>query len=297
VFDMNIDRRTRRGRSIAAQAGYTITEVAVVLTTMGLVTGAALKAQELIENARITGTISQVQQFQAAVRQFQIKFNALPGDFVQATSYIAGGSVSNGNGNGIISFRDTTSPVPAAGVVGQSDDPVGCDSGGGDISGVKDYAEARQFWIHLAASGMISGVRTQSDALAAATFGQVFPTGKLSSGGGWEIVNCYIGSSFVAGSAVTGEQNHWFRLGAMANNLTPSADPGGNVNNWGIATGYQAYQFDLRIDDGIPTMGGVRTVSKGCGISGAVAGSPQDSYSVVTTGAQTDVTCVMYFRM
>lgn len=277
-----------------SMAGYTITEFAVVLTVMGLMVGGVLKAEEMVENASLAATISQVQQYQAAVKIFEDKYNALPGDFDQAATYIAGGDVANGNGDGIIGLQDTTSP--AAGTTVGLIDGGGCTVGSGAASTTpaNEFQESRQFWIQLAAAGLISGIRAQTDADGpAATIGNIFPAAPLGGGAGWEIVNCLVYTT--TGNA--GEQNQWFRLGAMPADTTfhPTHDPSG-INTTGSATAYEAYQLDSRFDDGIPSMGTVRTVSLNCP-SGTPTGTPTDTYAVTTTGGETHAACVMYFRM
>jgi type II secretory pathway pseudopilin PulG len=309
-----LKRRPGGGAAPAEAAGYTITEVAVVLTVMGLVVGGVLKAQEMIENARITATLAQVQQFRAAVEQFKMKYDALPGDFLAAQTYISGGSIVNGNGNGVIGVRDRF-PATAGTGPGLPDSNNGCQVGSGSqVAGTNEFLEARQFWLQMSATGLLSGIRSDNTNDAAAEIGAIFPTARLGSGGGWQVVNCLIGGSpglnDPAGTLLTGEQNHWFRLGAQGTGAAGGPVDGGvntgdetnsgasGLNNLGVANDYQAYQLDRRFDDGVPTMGTVRTVSFGCGPA-APTGTPQDTYAVVnlTNGVQNGLTCVMYFRM
>ncbi|BBN60323.1 type II secretion system protein [Hydrogenovibrio marinus] len=64
-----------------SQKGFTLVEIAIVLVIIGLLLGGVLKGQELIQNARVKATQSEVQQWSAAVASYQERHdNVLPGD-------------------------------------------------------------------------------------------------------------------------------------------------------------------------------------------------------------------------
>ena len=60
--------------------GFTLVELSIVLVIVGLLIGGVLVAQSMISTAQIHSTIKEVGQYQIAVRLYQEKFNALPGD-------------------------------------------------------------------------------------------------------------------------------------------------------------------------------------------------------------------------
>ena len=45
-------------RSLARQSGFTLVEIAVVLVIIGLLLGAILKGQELVENSRVKNAVN-----------------------------------------------------------------------------------------------------------------------------------------------------------------------------------------------------------------------------------------------
>ena len=83
------------------QAGFSLIEAAIVLAVAGLLIGGALQGQTLIENARIQSVVDQVQGYRTAVTTFQDKYNALPGNFSEATTRL-NGSLVNGGGTGTL---------------------------------------------------------------------------------------------------------------------------------------------------------------------------------------------------
>ena len=62
------------------QKGFTLVEIAIVLVIIGLILGAILKGQSMIENAKLKRIKSDIDSLVAGVYGYQDKFNHLPGD-------------------------------------------------------------------------------------------------------------------------------------------------------------------------------------------------------------------------
>jgi len=95
----------QKGASAGSAQGFTLVELAIVLVIIGLLLGAVLKGQELINSAKIKNVANQYKSLLAAVYGYQDKYGYLPGDDPQATSRLwATGScwTTNGDGNGNI---------------------------------------------------------------------------------------------------------------------------------------------------------------------------------------------------
>lgn len=115
--------------------GFTLVELAIALMVIGLLIGGVLKGQELIENARITRTVKDINDFDTAVMILKNTYNALPGDMKNAARrlpncgepYCNLTSTSNGN------YK------------------------------IAPESERRNFWIHLERAGLISGINEQED--------------------------------------------------------------------------------------------------------------------------------------
>src|SRR5450432_727787 len=72
--------------SRAAESGFTLIELSIVLVIIGLIIGGVLVGQDLIKAAEIRGQITQIEKYNTAVNTFRGKYNCLPGDCVNATA-------------------------------------------------------------------------------------------------------------------------------------------------------------------------------------------------------------------
>lgn len=62
------------------QSGFTLVEIAVVLVIVGLLLGAVLKGQELIENSRVRSAVNDITGIRAATFGYLDRYKATPGD-------------------------------------------------------------------------------------------------------------------------------------------------------------------------------------------------------------------------
>lgn len=93
----------------ARQRGFTLVEIAIVLVVIGLLLGAILKGQELIENSRVKNAISEVNSIRAAHNAYLDRYKRLAGDDGPlATLTGRGGNwaivTAAGNNNGVLAI-------------------------------------------------------------------------------------------------------------------------------------------------------------------------------------------------
>ena len=194
-------------RSLHSQkTAFTLIELSIVLVIIGLIVGGVLVGQDLIKAAQIRAQMSEVEKLNTAVSTFRLKYNCLPGDCGNATTFFTGGSqpeqVSNGDGNKrICGYYNAT-----GGCNGAAHDSYGWD--------VTSAGESHRGWDHLAASGLVELAQyDETDRDIWLPPGVGYPKLKINSVG--------------EGSDAAG---HTYRQGAMTFGYEPAAGyhPGGH---------------------------------------------------------------------
>lgn len=204
--------------------GFTLVELAIVMIIIGLLIGGILKGTEMIENAKISATMSQLKAYQAALLTYRDTYSGAPGDMRNATSRIPGCTAAtlclDGDGNSIIGAVFTNS--------GWNQDQSG--------AGFPNE-ETTQFWKHLVLADLITGITTDANP-ANPAWGETHPAGKV--GGGWHVftdTGSASGISLRLQNPVTG---------------TPVNTSTGGLN---VLSPLRAYQLDRKMDDGSANSG------------------------------------------
>lgn len=122
--------------------GFSLLELSIALIIIGLIVGGILVGHDMIRQAELRSVMTDVGKFKTAVNTFKLKYNALPGDQKNATSYWDAAH---------------TTPATCRTTVG-----TGTQTCDGDGNGIVSSASAGsmenfRFWQHLANAGLIEG--------------------------------------------------------------------------------------------------------------------------------------------
>ncbi len=239
------------------QSGFTLVELAIVMTIIGLLIGGILKGQELLENARATSTIAQVKSFDAAISAFRDIYDGLPGDLKDADKRIPGCSA-----NCTHTILASPSFTVGDGLIGQNtfiEEAAYMGTLTSPISSI--HQEDALLWLQLLKANLITGV---SDIMLQTgtpqpEWGVTHPAAKI--GGGFhagseeeEMACCGMPSQTklesVSGALLIG----------IGPNAAEQAFQDSNGNPMGVMVPVRAEQIDRKMDDGNPAAGSVFAV-------------------------------------
>lgn len=229
-------------------SGFTLVELAIVMTIIGLLIGGILKGQELMNGARLSATIAQVNSYRAAAISFRDTYGALPGDVRGAENNLPGctaacatgpqggnsiiGPATWGSGAAFGPINHTPATLPSGTVTNPSRENV-------------------LFWMHLLLSGYISGVTSEGLTATAASWGVTHPPSRLR--GGFMIGYADGIAAFPGDPGPTRLAGHYLvMIGAEARDWpTPS-------RGYQPGSAKDAAFIDRKMDDGRPSSGQVR---------------------------------------
>lgn len=241
-------------KTMNTQKGFTLVELAIVMTIIGLLIGGVLKGQQLMQNARVTATMAQVKAIEAATTTFRDTYGAMPGDMSNGEVRIAGCTNACRNvlataGDGAIGAVGWDLSVTQSATI-----PVA-----GPLGNVAQ--ETVLFWAELSLGGLLSGVTLDGiNNPVAASFGGSHPAARI--GGGFVVGN----AGTPAGAALTLTT----LSGTVVEMLTaPSVIPNITASN-GLFDPSIAAQMDRKVDDGLPLTGAVQ--AWGLRINGGLLG-------------------------
>jgi len=126
-------------KTLRSNKGFTLVELAIVLVIIGIILGAVLKGQELINNAKIKRLYNQYREVLAAVYTYYDKYGKYPGDDPNAATRWS-----------------TANPTP---VSGNNDGLIG----GFTINcASNNNSESCQAWYHMRLANILTGTNTQA---------------------------------------------------------------------------------------------------------------------------------------
>lgn len=91
---------------IQSSKGFTLVELAISLTVIGILLAGLLKGQELVENARVSSTIRYLKEYDSAAVVFRNTYGAYPGDIADPSYRLSDCNQAicnvSGNDNGMV---------------------------------------------------------------------------------------------------------------------------------------------------------------------------------------------------
>jgi prepilin-type N-terminal cleavage/methylation domain-containing protein len=236
-----------------SRQGFTLIELSIVLVIIGLIVGGVLVGQDLIKAAQIRATVSQLDKYDAAVNTFRGKYNGLPGDLNSCRGFFAAADCptvgTNAPGNGTLE----------------------------DFSGTKVLlsGENTAFWHQLYLADMIGdGISDTSTinanaAVTAALIVNVIPGAKIGNG---NAIIAYTGNNTIPQPGMTG--TNLYRIANISSIAATGIPTLANA-----LTPLEAFQIDVKKDDGVPISGVVQATDYTTGINSAL-----DTYTAAAAG-------------
>jgi len=226
--------------------GFTLVELAISLMIIGLLIGGVLKGEELVENARSTQFVRQLDGYNAAIKSFMAAYEGFPGDITDPSTRLPNCSASPCNtvGNGDNSTTGTNSGWPR-------NMPLATYA----VTGT----ETRALWAQLQQAGFISGVDSSYNGAWSAKLGVEVPKSpdpNIGITALWYDSNVNY-SDYPTGPAMIPDNYYVLR---------PLTD-----NTFAMPT-TRAFFIDQKMDDGLPISGSVRAAGGTTnGISGCAS--------------------------
>ncbi len=254
----------------ARQSGFTLIELSIVLVIIGLIIGGVLVGQDLINAATTRSQVGQIEKYNGAVNTFRGKYGGLPGDLdaskASGFGFVARGAFEGeGDGNGFIQAVN----VDGAGQMG------------GNFQG---FGETTVFWVDLSTANLIDGAFSTASSTfnpgiitvsSSPNLDAFLPRAKI---GGGNYVSVYNGGRS-APPWGAGDGINYFAISAIS-----QFDAGWAPDSTPTIAVVQAYNIDLKIDDGLPQTGTVTAVYTNGGTPPAWVGG---AVGVATAAAST----------
>jgi prepilin-type N-terminal cleavage/methylation domain-containing protein len=246
-FILKIMQRDYKQKYYKNQSAFTLVELAIAITIVGLLISSILVGSSLIANTESKALLSEVQKLNESVTQFQSLYKGLPGDLPNATSFWPA-AVINGDGNGQIATEASNEPFAAMEEL--------------LLSGLLDGAY--QGFSGSFGSGFVLAGPSVTGNVA----------GAKSRAGAGLYVKCCSGTDYARTNGLN-FNNHVALFSILPGNATKRA---------GVVTPIEAFFLDQKVDDGIPDTGlvgssgpfsGANYAATGC-YSGAGAASTYD---------------------
>lgn len=261
----------------AGQKGFTLVEAAIALVIASIMIGGALQGMQMVQNQRITSTLTRVNQIQAATQHFRDTYKGLPGDLSDGHTRI----------NGCSAACENNAPGAGDGFVGAPawDLATFQSASIANAANTTNAGETVLFWFELGKAGLMPGITSDGVTGVAATFGRALPAAPLGGGflvGNSDGLQAGTAQGRPAGAGVYSMAGTVLALAPRPATLTSTARAQ-------IISPSLAQIMDKKMDDGLPNSGTVQAYGATAGCYGAAA-----PYAYSSSG---NSDCGLYFRI
>ena len=217
------------------QKGFSLVELSIVLVILGLLTGGILGGQNLMHAAELRTISKETQEYQTMIHTFKDKYFALPGDMNNATAFW------------------TEAVADCTFVPGTATGTQTCDGNGNGSIGLGGAGEDHErflAWHHLHLSGLLSanmnGQAANGDDFQA---GVNHPLARYSNAS-WSFEDYGVQEDYSV--YFNGQYGHVLFFAAVHG--------GPSWPDWAVMTPEDAWNIDMKMDDGMPALGKVRAI-------------------------------------
>lgn len=288
-----------------SKAGFTLAELAISLTIIGLLLGGVLMGQRVILSARISATVSQVNEIESDTTAFKDQYGYLPGDMPSADVKIKDCTEA-------CKLQDTMTDVD--GVYTTGDGRVGLRQWlffqfqGASISpsdlGAGPEPETVLFWYELMRAGYRVVVNDDGIRGEEPSFGGSLPVAKI--GGGF-----WVGYAGGVATPTVWDTNLFYSMSGTVLMLVGANE---NMRDSEVGSFYDGLPFpltpamaseiDIKLDDGVPISGRAQAYGPyaplNSGLPTCVDGdqpTPTDPIRYFYSGAYAGKSCAMIFSI
>lgn len=225
--------------------GYTLVELSIVIIIIALILGGLFSSALLVKQSYLRSVMNDFQAYKASYNTFIATYKKPPGDIEYATKFFDSAlcastdAMCNGDGNGLI------------------------------IRAIDDTDEVKAAMKHLQLAGLLNAslalVVPGGDFSDTAKLVPGFnvPKSKLS-GGGYMMINQYAPAMALS----AGQLNISAGLAISPFPVNMNALYIGKMTDYfddnlvgGVMSGVDAYNIDVKLDDGVSTSGNIRTIN------------------------------------